>query len=170
MEPRCAIQVTDLLVVLPCTLAENCNVPSVATEGEVGETLTELTGGVVEALTVTVAEADLVVSATLVAVMVAVPAEDGAVYFPAEVMVPDVAAQVTEVFVAVPWTVAAKESAPLGGVLAVAGVTLTEVTPEPGGGVELEDEAVALSCTTTGVELASVMMDKLPTAVPGVVA
>lgn len=65
---------------------------------------------------------------------------------------------------------AAKESAPLGVVLAVAGFTLTEVTPEPGGGVELEDVAVALSCTTTGLVLASVMMDKLPRAVPGVVA
>jgi hypothetical protein len=102
MEPRCAIQVTDLLVVLPCTLAENCRVPSVAIEGVLGETLTELTAGVDVALMVTVAEADLVVSATLVAVMVAVPAADGPVNFPEEVMVPDVAAQVTEVSVAVP--------------------------------------------------------------------
>jgi len=66
--------------------------------------------------------------------------------------------------------VAAKESAPLGVVLAVAGLTLTKVTPEPGGGVEPAEEAVALSCTTTGLALASVMMDKLPRAVPGVVA
>jgi hypothetical protein len=36
--------VTDLLLVLPWTVAENCIVPSVVTDGADGETLTELTG------------------------------------------------------------------------------------------------------------------------------
>jgi hypothetical protein len=44
MVPRWAIQVTDLLLELPWTVAENCIVPSVVTDGADGETLTELTG------------------------------------------------------------------------------------------------------------------------------
>src|SRR6266852_628175 len=49
-------------------------------------------------VTVTVPEADLVGSATLVAVTVSVPAEFGAVYSPLELMVPPLAIQVTTVF------------------------------------------------------------------------
>jgi hypothetical protein len=56
--------------------------------------------------TVTVAEADLVESALLVAVTVKVPAEAGAAYSPALVIVPLVAFQVTAVLV-VPLIVAA---------------------------------------------------------------
>ena len=170
MLPRCAIQVTDLLLAVPWTAAENCNVPSVVADGEAGEIDTELTPEADDALTVTMAEADLVVSATLVAVTVAVPAADGAVYTPAEVIVPDVAAQVTAEFVVVPCTVAANGMLPLGVAVAEAGLMLTEVTPVPGGGVEPDDVAVALSCTTTGLALALVMIERLPTAVPGVVA
>ena len=51
----------------PLTLAVNCLLPLVKMEAEVGEIVTETTGA---ALTVTVAEADLVVSAALVAVTV----------------------------------------------------------------------------------------------------
>jgi hypothetical protein len=48
----------------PVTVAVNCCVPLVSIETGVGEIVTETTGAV---LTVTVAEADLLVSATLVA-------------------------------------------------------------------------------------------------------
>ena len=52
-------------MLLPLTVAENCCVPPVRIEDEVGEIVIETTGA---ALTVTVAEADLVVSAALVTV------------------------------------------------------------------------------------------------------
>ncbi len=61
MLPPVADQVTAVLLE-PLTLAVNCCVPPVSSEAEVGEIVTA-TG----ALTVTVADADLVVSATLVA-------------------------------------------------------------------------------------------------------
>jgi hypothetical protein len=66
-------------------LSENCSVPFVVALADEGEMLMEFTagaaGGVVDAgaAMVTLAEADLVVSATLVAVMVAEPAAPGAV-------------------------------------------------------------------------------------------
>ncbi len=64
MLPAVADQVTAVLLE-PLTLAVNCCVPPVSSEAEAGEIVTA-TG----ALTVTVAEADLVLSATLVAVIV----------------------------------------------------------------------------------------------------
>ncbi len=64
MLPAVADQVTAVLLE-PLTLAVNCCVPPVSSEADVGEIVTA-TG----ALTVTVAEADLVASATLVAVTV----------------------------------------------------------------------------------------------------
>ncbi len=64
MLPAVADQVTAVLLE-PLTLAVNCCVHPVSSEAEVGEIVTA-TG----ALTVTVAEADLVLSATLVAVIV----------------------------------------------------------------------------------------------------
>ena len=63
MLPAVADQVTAVLL-LPLTVAVNCCVPPVNSEEEVGEIVIETTGG---ALTVTVAAADLVVSAALVA-------------------------------------------------------------------------------------------------------
>ena len=60
----------------PVTVAVNCCVPLVRIEAEVGEIVTETTGAV---LTVTVADADLVLSAALVAFTVTVPAVLGAV-------------------------------------------------------------------------------------------
>jgi len=60
--PAVADQVTAVLLE-PVTLAENCCVPPVWSETDVGDT--EIATG---ALTVTAAEADLVVSAMLVAV------------------------------------------------------------------------------------------------------
>ena len=59
----------------PVTVAVNCRVALVRSEAEVGEMVTAITG----ALTVTVADADLVLSATLVAFTVKVPALPGAV-------------------------------------------------------------------------------------------
>jgi len=62
---------------VPVTVAENCCVPPVRSEVDVGLMLTATTGG--GAVTVTVAEADFVVSAMLVARTVKVPAVLGAV-------------------------------------------------------------------------------------------
>ena len=62
--PALAFQVTPVLLV-PVTVAENCCVPLVWSEADVGDIETA-TG----AATVTLAEADLVVSAALVAVTV----------------------------------------------------------------------------------------------------
>ena len=62
--PAAADQVTAVLLA-PLTVAENCCVPPVSSEAEAGE-IDTATG----ALTVTVADADLVVSAALVAVTV----------------------------------------------------------------------------------------------------
>jgi hypothetical protein len=91
------------VLLLPVTVAVNCCVALVCRLAEVGLIVTDTTGGT--AVTVTVAEAFLVVSATLVAVTVNVPAEPGAVYNPLALMVPPVAAHVTAVFV-LPVTVA----------------------------------------------------------------
>jgi len=70
--PPVADHVTAVLL-LPVTVAVNCCVPPVCNEADVGLMLTETS------MTVTVAEADLVLSATLVAVTVNVPAVAGAV-------------------------------------------------------------------------------------------
>ena len=66
MAPPVADHVTTLFVV-PVTVAVNCCVPPVCSEAEVGEMVIETTG---VALTVTAAEADLELSAALVAVTV----------------------------------------------------------------------------------------------------
>ncbi len=66
MVPPVADQVTAVLL-LPVTVAVNCWVPLVNIEADTGEIVTATTGA---ALTVTVADADLVVSAALVAVTV----------------------------------------------------------------------------------------------------
>ena len=82
MLPFTAFQVTDLSVTVLCTVAENCSVPPVNAVELVGDTVTDDTVGVGElggAFTVTVAAPALLVSATLVAVIVSVPAFAGAV-------------------------------------------------------------------------------------------
>ncbi len=73
--PPFADQVTAVLLV-PVTLAVNCLVWLVSSEADVGVIVTRTTG---VAVTLTVAEADLVLSATLVAFTVKVPVELGAV-------------------------------------------------------------------------------------------
>ena len=70
-----ADQVTAVLLE-PVTVAVNCCVAPVSSAAETGEMDTATTGGVV---TVTVAEADWVLSARLVAVTEYVPAVAGAV-------------------------------------------------------------------------------------------
>jgi len=65
MLPPLADQVTAVFE-LPLTVAVNCWVPLAESDAVLGVTETETTG----ALTVTVAEADLVVSVTLVALTV----------------------------------------------------------------------------------------------------
>ena len=89
-------------------MAVNGIVPPVVDEAEVGEIVTEVTEGAGAAVvTVTVADANFVGSALLVAVTLTVPALVGAVNMPAELIVPDDAFQVTDLSVAVPWTAAA---------------------------------------------------------------
>lgn len=127
--PRFAIQVTALLLVVPCTLAENCKVPSVATEGETGVMFTALTAAAEAALIVTLPDPDLEPSATLVAVTVAVPEVAGAVYSPVELIVPADAFQLTDLFDALPCTVAVNCAVPPVVTEELAGVTETEVTP-----------------------------------------
>jgi hypothetical protein len=83
-----ADQATAVLL-LPVTVAVNCWVLPVSSHAEVGEMDTETTG----AVTATVAEAELVLSAALVAVTVYVPAVLGAVYRPLVETVPPVVDQ-----------------------------------------------------------------------------
>jgi hypothetical protein len=92
--PPVAVQVTDVLLE-PLTVAVNCCVPLVASEAEVGLIATDTAGAV--AVTVTVADADLVLSARLVAFTVYVPPVLGAVYRPELETVPPVALHVTAV-------------------------------------------------------------------------
>ena len=72
--PPLADQVAAVLLE-PVTVAVNCSVPPVISDAEVGEMERPTTAG---ALTVAVAEADLVPSVTLVVVTVYVPAVLGA--------------------------------------------------------------------------------------------
>ena len=83
--PAVAVQVTDLLVTVPVTVAESCSVAPVRMLPVLGETETPFATG---AATVTVVVADFVVSATLVAVTVIFPAAAGAVRRPFAVIVP----------------------------------------------------------------------------------
>lgn len=94
-----ADQVTAVLL-LPLTLAVNCCEPPLESDAEPGEMVTATV-----AATVTDAEADLLVSATLVAVTKKLPALMGAVYIPPEEMLPPLAFQVTVVLL-VPLTLA----------------------------------------------------------------
>ena len=76
--PAEVFQVTDLLEVVPWMVAVSCFVAPVTIEALTGVTEIEETAGGAAAI-VTLAEADFVGSATLVAVMVAEPVLAGAV-------------------------------------------------------------------------------------------
>ena len=120
--PLLAVQVTPVFAVL-LTLAVNCWVPADSTLMEFGETVT-LT--LADGFTVTEAWADLVRSATLVAVMVAFVDELtlGAVNTPSVEIVPPFALQLTPVF-EVLLTVAANRWLPPDGRLDEVGETVT---------------------------------------------
>lgn len=113
------------MLTVPDTVAVNCCVPPVRMEAVAGEMLTAFTTGTV---TVTLADADLVLSALLVAVTVSETAVAGAVYSPAAVIAPEAAFHVTDLSVTVPDTVAVNCCVPLVKMEAVAGETLTELT------------------------------------------
>jgi molybdopterin biosynthesis enzyme MoaB len=98
--PKLVDQAMDLLVTVPWTVALNCSVPPVATDAVVGEMVMEFTTG---AATVIVAVADFVLSAVLVTVIVAVPADVEAVKRPVELIVPEEVFQVTDLLEVVPW-------------------------------------------------------------------
>src|SRR5215468_7083743 len=103
MLPRAAFQLTDLSVTVPCTVAANCSAPPVVVEPDAGDTVTDVTDGLGgAAVTVTVADANFVGSALLVAVTVSVPVFEGAVYRPEELTLPSSALQVTALFGVVP--------------------------------------------------------------------
>ena len=116
--PQVSIYVT-VVGVTPVTVPVNCCVAPVVRLALVGLIVIF---GVDCACTVTDAEADLVVSARLVAVTVQLAALDGAVYNPAEVIVPQVSVQLTFVFV-VPVTVAVNCCVPFVSNEIAAGVT-----------------------------------------------
>jgi hypothetical protein len=120
--PELADHAMDLFVTVPCTVALNCCVAPVRMLAVVGETVIEVTVG---ALTVIVAVADFVGSATLVALIVAVPAVAGAVKRPLAVTVPALADHVTDLFVTVPVTVAESWRVAPVRIVPVAGETET---------------------------------------------
>jgi hypothetical protein len=105
MVPSSAFQLTAVFEVVPATVALNWSVPPVTDEAVPGVTVTAVTPdavGPVEPATDTVAVADFVGSATLVATIVPTPLVGGAVKTPAAEMVPIDAAQVTVSFVVAP--------------------------------------------------------------------
>ena len=123
MLPDELCQITLLSVVEPTTVAVKETVPPVATDIDAGETVTELTTGsggfgvgfglgfgfgegFVSELIRIMAEADLVGSATLVAVTVDAVARAGAVYKPVEVTAPIEVVHVTASSVVAPAMVA----------------------------------------------------------------
>jgi hypothetical protein len=118
-------------------------VPLMAAEVEAGETVRAVTAGLVDVVvTVTTAEADLVGSATLLAITVAVPGLAGAVYTPEAVMLPRDAVQVTDLL-DVPCTVAVKGRVPPTSELDEVGEIVTE-TPEVDVLVESGERPAAL--------------------------
>jgi hypothetical protein len=133
--------------------------------------VTEVMPGVATgaAFTVTVADADFVGSATLVAVTVAAPAFAGAVYNPAAEIVPFEVLHVTAVFVVLPCTIAVNGIVPPDTTLAVVGETEIEDTGAggSGGGFEVAAAAVADNATTTGSALALLISESFPVVVPG---
>ena len=168
MLPLEACHVTARLVVVPLTVAVSASVFPAVIDALAGETTTELTpdpgGTVLGGFTVTTADADLLGSATLVAVTVPVPADVGAVYTPVAETVPIVAVHCTASFVVVPCTSAWNCTLALGSAVAAAGVTDTDVT------VGLDFDPWPFSAATTGRCAASVMIARLPFTVPSLCA
>jgi hypothetical protein len=114
-------------------------VPPVIEEATAGLTVTELTAApgadgvgvgveVAVGLIATIAVADFVGSATLVATIVPTPPFEGAVKTPEPLIVPIVLVQVTESFVVAPWIAAVNWALALGDRVATAGDTKIEDT------------------------------------------
>jgi len=112
------------VLLVPVTVAVNCCVPLVCTLANTG-LIVAATGGA--AVTVTLPKADLLGSATLLAVTVSFPATLGAVYKPLESMLPSVASHVTEVLL-VPVTVAVNCCVALVWRLAEVGLIVIDTT------------------------------------------
>ena len=139
--------------------------PPVLTDVEVGETVTDVTTGLTGAdVTVTLAEPDLLGSATLVAVTVSVPAFAGAVYWPPAVMVPNKAFQVTVLFDVDPWTEALNDKVPVVIDDAVAGLTVTEVTD----GLDGELGVAVTETVAEALWVGSATLVAVTTAIPAV--
>src|SRR5580704_15014504 len=149
-------------------LALNVSVPPVIEEAVAGDTVTAVTpepDGVLEPpATDTVAVADFVGSATLVAVIFPTAPVVGAVNTPAAEIVPIVAAQVTESFVVVPCAPAVNCTVALGAGVATAGDTTTAVT------AGVCDEPVPCNGSIAGRCAASVMNITFPSTLPTVEA
>jgi hypothetical protein len=98
--PCSAFQVTDVFEDVPWTSAPNCSVPLATDEAVAGDTVTEVTpdGWPEFAAIVTVAVAERLGFAMLVATIVPVPPAAGAVNKPAGVIDPIEAVHVTAVF------------------------------------------------------------------------
>jgi hypothetical protein len=166
IEPSRAFHVTLVFLVEPWTTALNGSVPLVIEAAVEGETVTEVTslpvGGffVVDEATVTVAVADLVGSALLVAVILPPPPDIGAVKAPLDVMVPIVVDQVTESFAVTPWIEALSCTvAPAAGARK-AGVITTELT------TGLVVEPLPFNGSIAGRCWASVMKRTVPDTAP----
>lgn len=103
--------------------------PPVSDEALVGEMVTEVTVPLFDpGVTVIVAVTNLLESALLVAVTEAVPALAGAVYMPADVTLPAVVVQVTDLLEVVPCTVAENWAAAPGAKDAELGEIEIELT------------------------------------------
>jgi hypothetical protein len=164
IEPSTAFHVTLVFLVEPWTTALNGSVPLVMEAAVEGETVTEVTSlpvfFVVDDATATIAVADLVGSALLVAVILPPPLDIGAVKTPLDVMVPIVVDQVTESFAVTPWIEALNCTlAPAAGAMK-AGVTTTELT------AGLVVEPLPVNGSIAGRCWASVMKRTVPVTAP----
>jgi hypothetical protein len=139
MVPQLADHVTAVFV-LPVTVEVNCSVVPALTESEVGLMVTT-TGSGGGAVTITLAEAESAGFTTLVAVTAQEVVIAGAVYKPLELMLPQDADQVTEVFV-LPVTVEANCSVASASMESDSGLIATTTV---GGGVP-DMNAIANAC------------------------
>jgi hypothetical protein len=114
--------------------------------------------GAAVAETETVAVADLLESASLVAVIVSVPAFAGAVYIPDAEMFPRAAFHVTVLSVTVPWTLAVNCNVPPVLAEVDAGDTEIEVTVGVGAGVAAVTETLEVAVLLESALLVAVIV------------
>ena len=125
IEPFAALHVTEVSVAVPLTVAAKVALPPVVTDVEAGEIEIEV---IVGRPRVTVAEADFVLSALLVAVTVIVPADAPPVKTPAGETDPPDADQVTDLSATLPCTAAVNCCVASVRMFAVVGEIVTAVT------------------------------------------